>query len=90
MEELLAQPSPLSEADPESLDELFRRIDLKLAKGMPREITDVEIDRVVDYLRKQRVRFVEEQAQNIKPTRAAGAKKPRNVKEALAAIEITF
>lgn len=65
-------PSPLAEAKPQTLDELWRRIDSHLAAGMPQEITNSDIDGVVDYYRKLRTRFMTEQAQNIKPGRRKG------------------
>ncbi len=60
-------PSPLYEADPESLDELFRRIDAKLILGLPQEITESNIAKVVEYYRKERIRFVQDQANFVKP-----------------------
>lgn len=69
------QPSPLYEAIPESLDELFTRIDKNLVLGLPREITDTDIDRVVKYYREQRVRFVQDQANFIKPGKRAKTNK---------------
>jgi hypothetical protein len=63
------QISPLSEAKPDSLDELFSRIDRNLVLGMPEAVTEKDIDRVVDYYRELRVKFVQDQANFVKPGR---------------------
>lgn len=65
------QISPLSEAKPDSLDELFSRIDKNLVLGMPDEIKEDDIEKVVDYYRALRVKFVQDQANFIKPGRKA-------------------
>lgn len=67
--------SPLQEADARSLDELWKRIDKHLVAGMPQEITNEDMDGVVDYYRKLRVRFKNEEALNIKPGRRKGTEK---------------
>ena len=61
--------SPLWEADPNSLDKLFEAIDKKLALNLPREITETEIERVVDYYLKGRETFMREIAEGKTPTR---------------------
>lgn len=71
LEEIFSSTSPLTEADPESLDELFSRIDKKLVLGLPKEITDQDIQRVVDYYTFERIRFVQDQANFIKPGKRA-------------------
>ena len=68
----IPQISPLSEAKPDSLDELFSRIDRNLVLGMPHEITETDISRVVDYYRELRVKFVQDQANFVKPGRKTG------------------
>lgn len=82
--------SPLTEAEPESINEFFNRIDKKLTQNIPREITDSEIDDVVDWLLTRRKIFNEEQQAGIKAgpkgTGSRGGKKasaPKTVKEAL-------
>ncbi len=83
------QPSPLAEADPTSLDELFTSIDKKLIANLPREITDSEITRVVDYLWSQRERFLKDEANMIRPGRKAASpakKSPKDLAEALAQV----
>jgi hypothetical protein len=66
-DETTPQISPLSEAKPDSLDELFSRIDRNLVLGMPEAVTEKDIDRVVDYYRELRVKFVQDQANFVKP-----------------------
>lgn len=84
--EPVVDPSPLQEADPHALERLWNRIDAKLVAGLPREIMDSDIDAVVDYYRKLRVRFMNEQVQNIKPGRRKGdgTGRPTSVAAALA------
>ncbi len=74
--------SPLSEADPTSLDELFLRIDKKLILGIPREITEFEIESVVEYYLKERTRFIYDLEHNIKTPKERKSK-PKNLHEAL-------
>lgn len=50
--------SPLLEADPNSLQELFDRVNLKLAAGLPEEITDDMLEPMVLRLRKQRQDYI--------------------------------
>jgi hypothetical protein len=61
--------SPLWEADPNSLDKIFDAIDKKLALNLPREITDFEIERVVDYYLRGRETFMRELAEGKQPSR---------------------
>ena len=68
-----SQISPLSEADPESLDELFSRIDKNLILGMPEEIKEKDISRVVEYYHTLRSKFVQDQANFIKPKRQSNS-----------------
>lgn len=74
--------SPLEEADPKSLDELFLRIDKKLIAGIPREITEFEIESVVEYYLKERIRFVYDLEHNIKTPKTRSSK-PKDLHEAL-------
>lgn len=81
--------SPLQESDPNSLDELFKRIDEKLVLGLPREISEFEIERVVSYYLRERERFIYEQAHNIKPTRGkSGLSKAEIIKVATDELDI--
>ena len=85
------QTSPLSEAEPESLDELFSRIDSKLVLGIPKEITEDDISRVVDYYRDLRVKFVQDQANFVKPGRASSGKPTKkSIAEALKNATLEF
>ena len=74
--------SPLYEADPDSLGELFARIDKKLVLGIPREINEFEIESVVEYYLKERVRFMYDLEHNIKTPRERKSK-PSTLSEAL-------
>ncbi len=58
--------NPLREADPASMEELYDRINAKLAAGMPEAITDDDLLPVVNDLIAQRARWQREQT-----TRAA-------------------
>lgn len=78
--------SPLEEVNPSALDELFTRIDstLKLGKIPDRE----DIDKVVLLYRRQRQKFVQEEAIKVPKARqksigGAAAKKITSVKQAL-------
>ena len=62
------QVSPLTEADPTSLSELFARDPLELSQR------DLEV--IVTELRAQRARYVAAQAAGQKPPRVAKAKEP--------------
>jgi len=73
----LVTTSPLQEAD-ESIDELWLRIDRKLALGLPAEITDGDIQRVVDYNLKMRRKFIETEEQG----KRAGTGMPRASRKA--------
>lgn len=72
--------SPLAEASPASLDELYDRINRKLVQGLVLDIHDGDILAIVTDLRSQRLRWVQEQArQEGKPKRRT----PRSVADAL-------
>ena len=78
--------SPLSEADPHSLDELFERINQKLISGMPESITDDDLKPVIIALRAQRVKHLQDQATKAaKPPKTRQAK-PTSVASAIATI----
>ncbi len=57
--------SPLYEADPNSLDELFLRLSEGKIKGLPREITNFSLNLRVAQYRKDRKQFVEDQITNL-------------------------
>lgn len=54
-------PSPLSEVDPNSINDLFERVNNKLVMGMPEAITDEDIMPLVNTLLSQRKTFLSEQ-----------------------------
>jgi hypothetical protein len=68
----LTGPSPLLEADPLSLDELFARVNQGLAAGLPEEIDDSALEGVIARLRAQREKYVLEGEQPKPAKRAAG------------------
>jgi hypothetical protein len=67
--------NPLSEASPESLDDLFDAINSKLVAGLPESITEADITPVVGALRARRLRFLQEQER--KTSAGAGSGGPR-------------
>lgn len=68
--------SPLSEATPDSVDELLDRINSAMAEGLPEKITDETLRKVIDLYRAQAYRF--QQDEENKPRRAApGTKTPK-------------
>lgn len=72
--------SPLAEASPQSLDELYDRINRKLAQGLVLDIYDGDIQALTADLRAQRLRWVQEQQRgDARPKRRT----PRSVSEAL-------
>lgn len=83
-----ASLSPLYEADPKSLSLLFDRIDQKLVKNLPLEITDLEIEDIVDYYIKDRKRFVHDQINFIKPTRAKSLNTKKTLSQAINAAQM--
>jgi len=58
--------SPLSEADPTSIDELFSRLANNQIKNMPREILGPSLSERVKALRAQRSQFLIDLANNVK------------------------
>lgn len=69
-------PSPLTEVDEFSLDELWFRIDRKLVAGLPQDITDPDIDAITTRLRAARDKFVQsELVKSQQPKRPRGAVK---------------
>lgn len=56
------ETSPLSEADPKSLDILFERVTAKLVQGLPEPITDDDLLPVLETFRAKRELFLTEQA----------------------------
>jgi len=69
------ESSPLHEADPTSIDKIFESFQQKLSLGLPREITDFEIQSAVDYYLKLRKQFLYDLEHNIKTPRAPSAPK---------------
>jgi hypothetical protein len=63
-----APASPLAEANPASLDELINRTP---------DLTDAEIDRVIEALRAQREKFAAAEAAPKKPKAAPKGPKPK-------------
>lgn len=61
MTQQTSTPSPLAEADPNSIDLLFERINSKLVQGLPDLITDDDLMPVVLALREARKKFLVEQ-----------------------------
>lgn len=68
-EEEIIETSPLWEADQNALDKIFDAIDKKLALNLPREITDPEVERMVDYYLRGRETFMKEIADGKTPSR---------------------
>lgn len=69
-DEIVLENSPLAQADPKALDELFSRIDRSLKLD---EIPDMaDIDKVVFVYRKQRAKFCSEEALKVPGTRGKG------------------
>jgi len=66
--ELLETDSPLSEATPDSVDELLDRINQHMADGMPERVTDADLELAVNVFRAQAFRWAQEE-QQIKTTR---------------------
>jgi hypothetical protein len=77
-------PSPLSEAQPESLDLLFERINEKLVAGLPEAITDADMLPVVNALRADRLRFIQAQDKLGRAPPAPRKTKPKGVADAIA------
>jgi hypothetical protein len=78
--------SPLSEADPDAINEFItERVDLLFNKSPP--WTDEELKPMVEYYRKERVRFAQESL--AKPPGRSGAKRkaPTSVADALESSE---
>jgi hypothetical protein len=75
--------SPLAEANPASLDELYDRINRKLVQGLVLDIHDGDILAIVADLRAKRLQWVQEQQRNEgKPRKRT----PRSVTEALSQV----
>jgi len=83
-------PLPLSEADPQSLDDLFDAVNAKLVAGMPESITDADIIPVVAALRAQRLKFLQDQDRKASagPRRSGAGEKRPTVKQVLDAADI--
>lgn len=70
--------SPLKEIDPASLDELWRRINLKLVQGLPAELADEDIESMVQILISQRNDFLT-QEEALKSKQKTSRKKPETL-----------
>ena len=75
--------SPLAEADPNSLDLLFERINSKLCLGLPELITDDDLMPVVLALREARKKFLIEQDRLGKAPPAKRKAKVESVQQAI-------
>lgn len=77
--------NPLEEISPHSLDELFQRINDKLAMGLPEAIEETDIEKMVDIFTLRSAQFLAEQsAKNAQePRKRASKAKPQNLSEAL-------
>lgn len=74
--EIIVENSPLAQADPKALDELFSRIDSSLKLNHIPDASDV--NKVVFVLRQQRQKFLSMEA--AKPIRSPAEKKAISVK----------
>jgi hypothetical protein len=83
---MLEAQSPLSEAEPTSIDELVGRIDEYLALGQIPEPTDPAIVKIVDFLQAQRAKFLELDA--AKPPKGMRKPKPAGVAQVLKELEL--
>ena len=79
--------SPLYEADPKSIDEIFESFDKKLTLGFPREITDFEIKSCVEYYRKERERVAQAIADGKQMPRKSASTASTPKQKALAALK---
>lgn len=77
-----APTSPLTEADPLSLDELFNRVNDKLIAGLPEAISVDDTAPLVKILREKRVTFLSEQDKIGKAPPVARKKKPTSIADA--------
>lgn len=86
-----ALTSPLREVDPMSVDELWSRIDRSLALGLPQDITDGDLRRVVEYNLANRKKFIADQQAGLRAGTGQPRKaRPRSAKEAMADVEIVI
>jgi hypothetical protein len=86
-----AATSPLLEVDPMSVDELWSRIDRKLALGLPNEVTNDDLRRVVEYNLANRRKFIADQQAGLRAGPSGPRKsKPRSAKEAMESVEIVI
>ena len=75
----MTDTSPLAEADPTSLDELFDRVNDKLDAGLPETITDEDLIPLVRRLQLDRLRHLEmEEVKRAGGTRTRAAPRPRS------------
>jgi hypothetical protein len=85
--------SPLTEADPNSLNELIQERITDLFNKKPISVSDADLIQMVEYYRRERVRFkAESLAKEQKEPKPRGAKRatPKSVVEALASAEELF
>lgn len=83
-DETPATVSPLAEADPLSLDELFNRVNRKLILGVPERLTNADVDPMCAMLRAKRMEFLSEQDRLGRAPTAPRKAKPKSVAEAVA------
>lgn len=79
--------SPLTEADPNSINDLIADRINEIMNTKPLDITDQDLRVMVEYYRRERGRFIlESQNKAASPRKSAAAKKepPTSVKDALA------
>jgi len=76
-DEILLENSPLAQADPKALDELFSRIDSSLKLDQVPDMRDVSL--VVLTLRRQRQKFLSEEAN--RPVKTPAEKRAAKAKD---------
>ncbi len=81
--------SPLSEADPKSLDILFERVTAKLVQGLPEAITDEDLGPVIAAIRAKRDLFLVEQARKDSEEKPKRGSRGKAAAPAMDLLEIT-
>jgi hypothetical protein len=83
-------PSPLLETDPLSLDELFDRVNSKLAAGLPEAIAEADLDKIVAKLRAQRERYVLEGERAPRKATSSARRNAKPAKSIAEALEVSL
>jgi hypothetical protein len=86
---LAPEQSPLAEADPNSLNEFIQNRVNEVFNKKPILYSEQDINDVVEYYQKERLRFkIESQQKELRPKAARGTSKkpPTSVADALAAV----